>query len=81
VQHLVAEVVAHVLLDRVGEPGAPVVHGQKDRGHIERRVQMLPYEVDVVDELIQPFERVVLALNRNEYLLRGAQRVDGQQPE
>ena len=53
-QNLVAEVVPDVLLDRVRQPGTPVVHGQQDRGDLERRVEVLPYQVDVVDQLVSP---------------------------
>ena len=80
-EHLVAEVVPDVLLDGVGQPGTPVVHGQQDRGDVERRVQVLAYQVDVVDQLVEPFQRVVLALDRDQHLLRGHERVDRQQAE
>ena len=80
-RHLVAEVVPDVLLDRVGQPGTPVVHGQQDRGDLELRVEVLPDQVDVVDQLVQALQRVVLALDRDQHLLRGDQRVDRQQAE
>ena len=80
-QHLVAEVVAHLADDLIGELGAGVVHHAHDRADLERRVEVAPDEVDVAQQLPETLERVVLALDRDEHLAGRAEAVDGQQAE
>src|SRR5690606_4375219 len=78
-EHTVPEVGADVLLHRIRQAGAPVVHGEEDGGHLERRVEVVLHELDVVGQLLHTLQRVVLALDRDQDLLRGHQRVDREQ--
>ena len=73
--------VAHLADDLIGELGAGVVHHAHDRADLELRVQVAPDEVDVAQQLAESFERVVLALDRDEHLLGRAEPVDGEQAE
>jgi hypothetical protein len=72
---------AHLVGDLVGQLGAPVVHGQQDRRHVQVGVEVRAHEVDVRQQLPEPLQRVVLALDRDQHLVRGDQRVDGEQTE
>ena len=80
-QHRVAEVAADLVGDLVGELRAAVVHGQQDRRDVQVGVEVRPHEVDVRQQLPEPLERVVLALDRDQHLVRRDQRVDGEQAE
>ena len=72
---------AHVFSDLRGEAGARVVHREQDRGHHEIGVEVFADEVDVLPQHRNAFERVVLGLNRHEYLAGGHERIDGEQAE
>ena len=48
---------------------------------LERRIEVALDEVDVAQQLAEPLERVVLALDRNQHLVRRVETVDGQQTE
>ena len=63
------------------EVGAAVVHRQQDRRDRELRVEVPLDQLDVVEQLAEALERVVLALDRDEHLARGDERVDREQPE
>jgi len=65
----------------LGEPGATVVHGEQDAPDAESRVEVRPHEVHVPQQLAQTFERVVLALDRDQQGVGRRERVDGQEPE
>ena len=80
-QHLVAEVLANLLDDLIGQLGAGVVHDAHDRRHLERRVEIAPDQIDVAQQLAETLERVVLALNRNEDFVGGVEAIDGEQAE
>ena len=73
--------VAYLLRDLVGQLGAAVVHGEQDRGDLQATVQVRLDQLDVVEQLAQPFQRVVLALDRDEHLVAGDERVDREQAE
>jgi hypothetical protein len=72
---------AHLLGDLVGQAGARVVHRQQDRGDVQQRVEVRAHELDVLEQLAEPLERVVLALDRDEQLLGRHHGVDREQPE
>jgi hypothetical protein len=74
-------VAAHLVRHLVGQLGAPVVHGQQDRRHVQRRVQVGPHQFDVGQQLAQALQRVVLALDRDEHLVTGDQGVHREQSE
>ena len=80
-QHLVAEVLANLVRDSGGKPGAPVEHGQDDRSQLQVGIQVLADLVERAQQLAQALERVVLALDRDQHLAACRQRVDRQQPE
>ena len=73
--------VADLVGDLVGELGPAVVHRQQDGPDGDPRIEVLPHQVDVVEQLPQPLERVVLALDGDEHLVAGDERVQGQQPQ
>ena len=79
--HLVAEVLAHLGDDLVGQLGPGVVHHQDDRADLERRVEVLLDQLDVAQQLAQALEGVVLALDRDQHLVGRGQRVHGEQAE
>jgi hypothetical protein len=72
---------AHLAGDLVGELGAAVVHRQQDRRDVQARVEVGAHEVDVAQQLAEALQRVVLALDRDQHLVRRDERVDRQQPE
>jgi hypothetical protein len=53
-EHRVAEVVAHLLADLVGQLGARVVHGEQDGRDVQRRVEVAAHQLDVLEQLAQP---------------------------
>ena len=67
---------ADLARDLAAEARASVVHGDDDAEDVELRIQVLLHERDGVEQLGEPFERVVLGLHRDEDLPRGDQRVD-----
>lgn len=67
-EHLMAEVAADLIGDLGREPGAPVVHGEQNRRDMELGVEMAPHQIDVPQQLSQPLQRVVLALDRDQHL-------------
>src|SRR5207249_9037051 len=75
------EVAAYVLLDEVGEAGPPVVHGQQHRGDLQYWIQVRLHQRDVARQRLYAFQRVVLALDRDQHLLGRDARVHGAQPE
>ncbi len=75
------EVTAHLARHLVGELGAPVVHRQQDRRDMQRGVEVRPHEVDVAQQLAEPFQRVVLALDRDEHLIGRDEGVHREQAE
>src|SRR6266545_475314 len=50
-------------------------------GHPQFGIEVCTYQLDVLEQLTQPFEGVVLALDRDQHLLGGDQGVHRQQPE
>ncbi len=80
-EHLLGEVRAHLVRDLRGEVGAPVVHGEKDGRDVQPGVEVHLDHLDVLEQLAQPLERVVLALDGDEHLVSRDERVDGEQPE
>jgi hypothetical protein len=69
---------AHLCGDVVGEVVAGVEHGEHDPVELEPRVEAVLHSLDGVDELREPLERVVLALERHDDQVGRRERVDGQ---
>ena len=72
---------AHLVLDLGGEARAPVHHRQEHAAEGEPGVQPRLDQIDGLDELRQPLERVVLGLDRNQQAVGGGERIDGQRAE
>src|SRR5437867_3853678 len=75
------EVATNVLNDLHGEPIPSVLHGHQDAEDPELRVEAVANEVDGRDKLGEAFERVVLALKRNEDAFTGDKGVDREEAE
>ena len=71
----------HFLHDLIGQLGPGVVHDQHDGAELQRLVQVLLHERHVAQELAEPFQGVVLALNGDEHLGRRRQAVDREQSQ
>ena len=76
-----ADMTEFVVRDLGREPRPAVVHGEQDRREAQVGVQVLLDELDVAQQLREAFERVVLALDRNQHLACRDERVDRQQAE
>ena len=63
------------------EVGPRVVHREHNALDREIGVEVVPDEVDRGDELRQPFQRVVLALDGDDDGVGGGERVHGQQAQ
>ena len=77
----VTEVRAHVVGHIGGEAGPAVVHGQQHGGDVQSRIEVDPDQLRGVQQLLDALERVVLALDREQHLFGGHQRVQRQQPQ
>src|SRR5262249_48353355 len=79
--HTTTEVGTHLVDDLVGELGATVVHGHDDPAHVEHGVEVGSDEADVAQQLAEPLECVVLALERHHDAGGGGHAVDGEKAE
>jgi hypothetical protein len=77
----IAEIAANLADDLLGQLRPRVEHRHDDARQPKRRVDVLLDEADVVEQLTEPFEGVVLALDGDDELLRGRERVDREEPE
>ena len=68
--------ITHLLRYLVCQIGARVKHGEKNCRNGQHRVKVPLDQLDVGEKLAQTLERVILALNRDEHLLRGDESVD-----
>src|SRR5215212_46391 len=81
VKHSAAEITAH-LTDHVRRERRPgVVHGQNHARQPEFRIEVVAYEVDCREQLAQALERVVLALDRDQYGIGRGEGIDGDEPD
>ena len=71
----------HLVGHLVGQLGPAVVHGEQDRRDPQRRVQVRLHQLDVAEQLAEPLQRVVLALDRDQHLVRGHHRVHREQAQ
>ena len=81
VDHQVAEVRPHVGGHLIGQPGPAVVHREQHGTDDQPGVQVGLDHLDAAEQLGQPLEGVVLALDRDEHLASPDQRVQRQQAE
>src|SRR5919201_4544814 len=66
-------------LERKSVPA--VLHGEDDRGDRETWIEPVTHRIDGGEELREPFERVVLALDRNQGGVAGREGIHGQQAQ
>src|SRR5438128_349261 len=71
----------HVLHHLPGEVVAGVEHGEHDAFHLQLGLERRLDQVDGAQERSEPFQRVVLALQRHQDAVGGDERVDGQEPQ
>lgn len=64
--------------DLGGEVGSAVIHGQEDTFEFEIRVEVVADEIERGEQLGQPLQGVVLALQRDEHRSGRRQGVHGQ---
>ena len=69
------------LRDLLTEIGALVVHRHQHAGDVERRVQRGADAAQRGDEIGEPLEREVFAVERNQHGVGGDERVEREQPE
>ena len=74
------QVLTDISRDLLREIRAAVVHGEQDARHFQYGVQVLLDQLNVAQKLAEALKGVVLALNRNQDLLRRDKRIDGQEP-
>src|SRR5699024_7117056 len=67
--------------DLVGKLGPAVIHGEQDGGQVDARAEVSSDHVDVAEQLTETLQRVVLALDGDQYLPGGDHAVDGEQAE
>ena len=81
VEDPVAEMPSNLRGDVGGQVRPAVEHRQDDALQGERRIEVVADEIDGAEQLGQPFECVVLALERHEDRVGGGECIDGEQPE
>ena len=69
------------LRDLLPEVGALVVHRQQHAGDVERGLSAAAHAAQRGDEIGEPFEREVLAVERNQHGVGGDERVEREQAE
>ena len=80
-EHAVTKMTARFRGHVGGQLRARVVHRQEHSLDREPGIEMVADEVDRGDQLVEPFQGVVLALQRDQDLIRRREAVDGQEPE
>ncbi len=78
---LVAEVLAHFLRYLRGQVVPAVVHGEQHAFDRKIGVQVLLDQLDGVHQRRQPFQRIVLRLDRDQHRVGRGQGVHGQKPQ
>src|SRR4051812_22723697 len=81
IEHTVLKERADVARDLLPEIRSFVVHRHQDASDVERRVEGGANPPQSRDQIGEPFEREVLAVERNEHGVSGDQGVQGQQTE
>ncbi len=80
-RHVVSERLDHALEHLARVQRAGVVHRGEDAVELDRRVEAVAHLVDRLHQQGHAAQREELALERDQYSVRGGQRVDGQQTE
>ena len=81
IEHGLGEMRPHLDRHFGGQVRPCVVHRENDALHGEVGIQVIAHEVHRSDELGQPLEGVVLALDRDQDRVRRSERIDGQEAE
>src|SRR5882762_734473 len=81
IEHAAAEVLFRFFGDLFAEIEARVVHRQQHPFNRERGIEIALHELHGVEELRETFERVVLALNRDDHAVGGRQHVQREEAE
>src|SRR5438132_5318283 len=81
VEDLAREIAVHLVADLERQAGPAMEHREHDALDREALIQALADELDGLEEMGKPFERVELALQRHEDTIGGRERVDRQEPE
>src|SRR5258708_4591640 len=79
--NLVAEMLLQLLRDLLRERVSRVVHSAQQAGDLELGIQVRAYALDRTDQIGEALKRVVLALHRDQYMLRRSQRIHREQAE
>lgn len=77
-EHLRVEMVTHIDRHLVAEPCPGVEHGQQKSLDDQGGVQPFLYQLEGVQEALDPFEGIVFALNRNEERVGRGKCVEGE---
>lgn len=80
-EYLGGEVCPNLVGNLRRQAGTPVVHREQNRRDVQLRVEVALDQVHVAQQLGQALQCVVLALDRDEHLLRGHEGVDREQPQ
>ncbi len=75
------EMLAKLVRDLLGKPGAAVIHSQENAQDIQARIETAPDKGEGAQELAQAGKGIELALNWNHDIVGGGQAVDRQQAE
>src|SRR5207245_2518555 len=79
-EYRVAEMLPHLCNNLLCKLGARVEHRENDATDFQARIESISHEVERAHQLTEPFERVVLALDRHDNFVAGGERVHGEQP-
>jgi len=80
-EHAAAEVLFRLFGDLFAEIEPRVVHRQQHAFDRERGIEIALHELHGVEQLRETFERVVLALNRDDHAVSGCQHVQREETE
>ena len=70
-----------LLADLDGHAGAAIEHGQYDPSDVETRIQSFSNELDRLQQVREPFERVELALQGNDHPIGSDKGVYREEPQ
>ena len=80
-ENQLAQAIAHIVGNLIGQAIAAVEHGQNDPDDAEIGIEALLYPFDRLEELAEPLEREEFALQRDEEGIGRAERVERQQSQ
>ena len=80
-KHFLLEKLAHVRRDLRAQIGALVVHRQQHAVDVERRIQSRAHTAQGSHQIRKPFQREVLAVQRDQHCFGGDECIERQQAE